>query len=349
MRIAIVKSHLYRDLYTMPGCGDQIVFSSAMRSGPASFIFDFSSDFYIVDCDSYGVNNEILFQKIPIFFGGSFERFQAASLKELVISGELKSIRDFAVSASSIDFSKYDIVICLDACIDLSIINDFPNALWCYYVSEPPCPEYKLSRLRPYPGYDVFLNQRFRTDADYFLDPNLTHEIDFPYIFLSRKSFPSKFSCDLNSKNGLFVEKDSRSLLSSDEFNLLDTRFGCSTVSGDIKSLLTAIGRSKYFIRIGSRAVWGNALIEAYAADSLIISSTRGFRNRIFSFPANSIGGVDFDENQFSSLLTILENFESNQNLYMACLENQRVVGDELLYNRPISKLLFKALEKKRK
>jgi len=204
-------------------------------------------------------------------------------------------------------------------------------------------PEAKVSRERPLPGYRYFLNQRFRLDFDYFKSPNKPHEIDFPYTLCSPVSISKILTkTNVNLKQGIFVDKDSRNFLDKDKLHLLEKYGPVRYTGGSIDAVLKDIERSKYFLRLGNRGIWGNATIEVAACETLLINSPRGLANNIFSFAENTTKQIDFNDAQFAEALSLIELFESDDDLYMSTIAKTSNICHEICYLRPISKLFQK-------
>jgi hypothetical protein len=342
MKFAFVVSEIYPDLYvdTLNKDFKSIVFSSQMRSGPISLFTDLNSDFLIIKNNEF--STKLWEEKYEYCGLSDYNYYISISHKTIMWNNITFSKSDIAVSASNIDWSVYDYVICVDACVSPLITSIHPNVVWAYYVSEGGMPEALNSRIKPYDGYSVFLNQRFRRD-DYFDDPNSAHEIDFPYHLMSTSSMRKLLGdSSFANKSGVFVEKDSRSYLFDEQIKTLE-KFGPVRLSGgNIEYVLKNIAASKYFLRLGDKSIWGNASIEAAACETLLISSERGYRNRIFCFSNNSVGGIEYSLNQFDEAVNKIENFESNNSLYLKSLLMQSTAINEVCFNRPISKLLDK-------
>jgi hypothetical protein len=196
-----------------------------MRSGPISLFTEYETDFFIIKDDD-GMNNLTWKEKIAFCRQGSIEDYiQLSKNTRFYNNEEISNVR-FSISANEINWEEYEIVICLDACVSDTVTKKFSNVTWCYYISEGCMPEAKNSRIKALDGYDYFLNQRFRFDLDYIRDPNLEHEVDFPYHLNSPKSMRKLLGKEsFSNKSGIFVDKDTRPLLSSEQVNALE-KFG---------------------------------------------------------------------------------------------------------------------------
>jgi hypothetical protein len=100
------------------------------------------------------------------------------------------------------------------------------------------------------------------------------------------------------------------------------------------------MSQCKYFLRLGCRAVWGNASIEAVACGMLIVSSTRGYRNRIFGGPPTMVTGIDFTDEQFDDAIIKLTRLEEDSALFnQALLADQRICS-RICFAEPMNRLL---------
>lgn len=339
-KIAFCKSELYEDLYidSRTYSWRALVASSNMRSGPIGLFERFHTHFFIIKDDS--CHSDLWKQKITDCGFGDEAKYLAISQKKHdVISG--LSQADVAVSAKDIDWSCFDIVIAIDACISSSVTSQYPQVLWAYYVSEGCMTERISSRLQPVAGYDIYLNQRFRLEGDMAADPNKYHEIDFPYHLMNSLSI-DRFFRDGSAvyRNGVFIDKDSRHLLRDSHRVKLEKYGPICEAGGTITDLLREIRSCKYFLRLGDRQVWGNASIEAVACGCLLISSTRGYANRIFGGHRSWVAGIGFNDEQFDDALNKMDFFEANPAAYNAALASDKSICDRYCYELPLTTLI---------
>lgn len=341
IKIAFVKSEYYHDLYASVSNADwrTVVLSSSMRSGPIGLFAYFDTRFFVIKQDDYAT--DYWKQKVSDCGQGTEQTYAEESLKPIEMLGGL-SKADVATSANEIDWSSFEIVIALDACISENVTKRYPRTLWCYYISEGCMCEYSDSRLRPLPGYSVFLNQRFRTEGDYADDPNLTHEIDFPYHLMDDWAVRRLLNTGAQplKRKGIFIEKDTRGLLSEEHRNTLEQIAPLCEAGGSIRDLLQGMSSCKYFLRLGARNVWGNASIEAVASGLLMVSSTRGYRNRIFGCQATAVSGVEFSEDQFIDAVNKIRFLEENDSRYSAALLMDQIKLRRICMQEPMQALL---------
>lgn len=342
MKIAFVKSIYYPDLYQYRNTGNvsDVIFSSSMRSGPISLFTEYETDFFIIKDDD-GMNNLTWKEKIAFCRQGSIEDYiQLSKNTRFYNNEEISNVR-FSISANEINWEEYEIVICLDACVSDTVTKKFSNVTWCYYISEGCMPEAKNSRIKALDGYDYFLNQRFRFDLDYIRDPNLEHEVDFPYHLNSPKSMRKLLGKEsFSNKSGIFVDKDTRPLLSSEQVNALEKFGPVRFTGGTIDVVLRELAASKYYLRLGDKPIWGNASIEAAACEALQINSPRGFNNRIFCLPDNTTSQVEFSDLQFKEAVNILEKFESEPDSYIKVNAELSNLCHEICFIKPISRII---------
>lgn len=342
-KVALVKSEVYRDLYTDTSnmSWRKTLFSSAMRTGPAGLFTEFDTRFAIIKQDEYAT--DIWKQKISDCKQGLESDYYNFANKPLDARNQV-SQSDMAVSASEIDWHSYDIIIAIDACVSSSVTSRFPHALWCYYISEGCMSEYKESRVRPLEGYQVFLNQRFRHENDYINEPNRHHEIDFPYHLMNYQTLSRLLSHSSSNgsieRRGIFIDKDSRSLLTDYHRRKLEAIAPLVEAGGQIQTLLSSMFASKYYLRLGDRAVWGNASIEAVSSGLLFISSSRGYRNRIFGGVPTIVSGIGFSDDQFEDALLKLTYFEENDNHYQQTILADQRICSRICLEQPIQELL---------
>jgi hypothetical protein len=183
LKIAFVKQVVYQDLYVASNrsTAAELLFSSMGRVGPIGLFTLHNADFYITKetsdpeskhwekilatwskngADDFRMLNHTTLDKIP---GQEFKR-----------PGSTISPGQFAIDPESVDWSKYDVVFCINFAVPERIIKQFPKVLWTYMIAEANRYMDKV-----YYGYDCSLNQESRG-----LIANSCGIIDFPYTYL---------------------------------------------------------------------------------------------------------------------------------------------------------------------
>lgn len=323
-----MKQDTYSNLYVGPigMSGSELLQSSIKHTGPFALFSDCAADFVILK-QAAAPECHVWRQKVTHCGQGSFEHFEQLRDRS---SYRGKTQGEWAVAESDVDWSAYDIVICIDVAVSSATAMLHPKVLWCYYISEPCMPAYSSSRRAPVPGYQVFLNQRFDNKS---VSTN-GHEINFPFALQRFGCFDAalgKCAADL-TREGCFIESH------SNDDKTVSTLKSFGAVRGVSKSSLSIVEdlyKSKYFIRLGGRPMWGNAMIEAIASGCLVVGRPGEFRNRSLFTAATAV-------NDSAQLVARLKEFEANSDLYLREVFEQRRRLNYFCYYRPMRELLAK-------
>jgi len=337
-KIALVKQDVYQDLYCCYNSDpiDKIIFSSLKRSGPVALFTKLKTDFFIVNTES---DPECMIWKEKSMDCNSKDLDFYESLKTEPfldgIRGHKYGQSHFSINCDNVEWNKYDIVISLDITIPKRITKRYPDVVWSYYISEPCMSSWKRSKYKPIDGYDLFLNQGFR----YFkILPSLSiHEVEFPYFFQHSGCFESLITNnDIDKCEGIFLESHTGFDISEYRIKELETFGTVRTISPKIENIINDLLKSKYFIRIGGRKLWGNPMVEAISAGCLVLGSPGEFNNK-------SLFTKDTVVNSFDQLIDKLRLYEENDALYINELNKQQALVDYLCFYRPLNDLLIKS------
>lgn len=344
LKIAFVKQEITTDLYCYPTSSHskkEVIFSSIHRSGPVGLFAKFDTDFFILKVEEAEECNVWKFR--PVDCGGPplelFEKFKS----EIVFRKNGEQINDkpqsyYAVKADDVNWGKYDLVISDDVSIPARITKKYPNAKWCYMISEPAMRHYRLSHEKPIPGYDFFLNQRYRTVK---LNPRPKyHEIDFPYHLHYYGCFHDLLNVPLDFyvREGVFVENRTSSGLSDSDYEILK-KHGSVRVPAEetLENVIHKELKSKYFFSltrglIRSR-IWGNGIIEAVACGCLAFGNPEEYGNKDLFTPFTIINSLE----EFVDKIKYMENKPVK---YQRELNKQRRLLNYLCFVRPMSEII---------
>jgi len=338
-RILLVKQTVYQDLYccSSDSTPQELVFSSLKRTGPVGLFTRMKADFAILETVSDSEcqiwkQKAINCKQMPIEFYETIESEPYLNGAR----GHKHSQKYYSEPLDSIDWDHYDIVISYDISVPKRIIQHHPNVTWCYYISEPCMPAYKISQKELIAGYDLFLNERFRKTR-LFPRP-ASHEIDFPYFIQYSGCFHDLLSLkeDLSQRKGIFLESHTSALLTENQSSKLEKFGPVRKTGGTVYNIVQGLILSKYFVRMGGRSLWGNAMIEAIAAGCLAIGNPDEYKHVSLFTPATSV-------KTFSALVKRIEFFENHPVKYLKELYKQRKLLDHLCFYRPLSELLDKS------
>lgn len=334
MRFALVKQDVYQDLYCCPNHSDArtVVLSSLMRSGPVALLTKLDADFWTVKTEP---QPECSIWKEKWFDCRDFPLSYYESLKTQVFMGGARGHTqpqgDFSVSVYDVDWGRYDVVIGIECPVPAVLTRKYPNVVWCYYVGEPGMRSAVRSLIRPVAGYDLFLNQKFRSIER--TQHCTTHVIEFPYFLQYVGCFRDLGLEEAPIRKGIVLEQETAGEFSQCELSRLRS-FGPVEVSqGRIEEILAALMRSKYYVRLGSRRHLGNAAIEAISAGCLAIGNTSEFAIKSLMLPETNVTNQE-------QLIERIRSFEEEPSRFDEVLAKQRRMADFLCFSRPVSDLL---------
>ncbi|MGI8707748.1 MAG: hypothetical protein ACR2LG_06080 [Actinomycetota bacterium] len=335
LRVAVVKSTTYSDLFCCVATNDAsiLTFSSLMRSGPVGLYVEADCTGIVIEHDPRWANH-LIRQRVFDCNHGTMNLFleqvpHSRSRDEAFAA--LGTQKDFGRDAASIDWSEYDLVLAMDGCVPSMVTREFPTTAWAYYIGEPCMRQYRRSSKAPLEGYQWFLNQRFRAIDTTAL---ASHELEFPYYLQYPGCFEPLLDREgLPPRSGSTLEHHSASTAAHGVIDLLK-RYGEVRLSaGTPRDIIDRLHASKYFVRLGGRRLWGNALIEAVSAGCLVVGDPSAFVHRDLFTPATSA----------ATQLEVVDRvraLEADQELYAAELERQRLFVQFVGFDRPVADLL---------
>jgi len=339
-KVAFVKQEVLALIYCCPSESTpaQIVFSSMKHTGPVGLFTKLHSEFHIVKTEPDDA--ECNTWKEIVTGSGISTIEELESLKHSPFRagsrGNSRAPGEFSVACTSIDWSRYDIVISMDVSVPTRLVKEFPRTTWAYCISEPGgMPSYKRSHWAPIAGYDLFLNQMFRMRP--FL--NKWHEIEWPFNL-------QYYGCvhelvglaldDSGKRTGIFVESHTASTLTDEQQHELSRLGELYFVSARTEDILKDLLRCKYFIRLGGRSLLGNAMVEAVAAGCLVLGDASEFVNRGLFLKEHHVSS-------FPELLRRMQSLNENPRLFGESASRQRILLDYLCFYRPVAELVHKA------
>ena len=333
LRIALVKQTTYTDLYIarQGATAAETLFSSTYRSGPAALLSYFNADFIIADVPD-DVECSIWKEKVYHCEHLPVETYE--SMKDNAYIFGAKGNREFVQNVDDIDWSKYDIVISLDIAVPRRIVERYKSVLWAYLITEGCMGSYAVSSWRRIANYDCFLNMAFRLDDS----NNAAHEINFPYhlqYFGCFGEIDSSLSVLDQDRSGAVLDTTSARHVSADTVQALEGLVGLNGCGGNIKSHLTALSRSKYYLRMGGGAKQGNSIPEAISAGCLFLANRYEFNN------ADTFTNNTYVDTWEEAIATI-KQFEEDGDAFRNTLQSQRAQIEYTCFLRPMSKLIDK-------
>ena len=334
-RIAVVKQDVYPDLYCCHtgATPNETIFSSLKRTGPVAFFTRLNADFFIIratddpECTIWRQKAGKEGQK-----PASFYEDLRTSLYPDASRGQKLPHSAFSIEAGAINWSDYDIIVSLDIAIPSRITELHRNSLWCYYVSEPMMPAYDSSRETPIIGYNIFFNQKFPSARA--APAAKEHVIDFPYCFISSDCLQKVATPPGDSnREGVFLESHTAAILTDEQKQTISQIAGpIRQAEGTTENVIRSLMASRYFVRFGGRALWGNAMAEAISAGALAIGDPTEFYHSCLFTSRTSVS-------KFDQLTRRLEQFEQDPLAFEREKRKQATILDYTNYSRPLREL----------
>ena len=319
LKVAFVKQSVYTDLYADPDAGSPlaIIASSNLRSGPVGLMETLRADYYIVDMEP-DTECRIWEEKQKDFEARPFWKHIVEAQKQV------------AVRAADIDWSQYDLVLAMENAIPARITQQYPTVLWATMVEHHRMLTYRSYLRCPPKGYDCFFNQRF--------GPTLcslgrrAHVIEWPYGFSNERCIVGFFP-GVTKENSIVVESHQQ----REAFQALRKTSGARVYFSGGRNIiehLELLAKSKiFFSPLYERPLWGNATVEAAAADCIVVGNRHAFWNPCMIDPRMHCCSVKKGWKIISRLL-------SDEDYYREMLASQRARLNWYAFSRPLLQLL---------
>ena len=332
LSVAFVKQSSYVDLYTLPSRSEldqrrgasEIYCSSNFRSGPAGLLAQFDCDFYIVNCANTP-ETSIWEYRLGKEAGHDEVTRERRSKKR-------KLQESHSVDADSIDWSQYDIVVCMENAVPTSVTKKYPETVWATMLEWFGMPQYKRYIFRPPAGYDVFLTQFFSSSCfDRLLPASSLH---WPYGFLHSSSFRELGLLDeVLLRDSIALDRNAESIVPELEV-VSELASRVDLLGGlNIKDFAVRIARAKYYTSLGtSRLLWGNGTLDVAALGALILTDRSRLINPAVVAPECHVSNA-------KDLIEKIEVLNSDNDLYLSILDNQRRRLDYFAFWRPLHEL----------
>jgi hypothetical protein len=317
-----------------------------MRSGPVGLLTRFDCDFRIVTLDP-AEECQVWVEKVTHCKHGDAASYLALESREYPqLDGTKRRHKDFATDSESVDWGAYDIVISYDIAVPLRVRRRFPKVFWAYYVTEGCMPEFRRSLERPVEGFDVSFNHHFRVDSALAtpLDGARqlgSYSLEFPYFLQYQGCFADILGVNApdEERSGCILDPRARNVLSDSQYDRLGKFGPVRKIEGHIANIAKHLLKSKYYIRFGNKPVMGNSSIEAIAGGTLFIGSAHGIKNKSLLPSENWVRTQEFCNNQFDEIIAMIEQLESDDELFCRRRDLQRQLLDHLCFQRPLEHL----------
>ena len=336
LRIALVKQEVYQDLYVCP-CTEKdvanILFSSQGRVGPIALMAELGADFYIVKEEPEKETR--IYRKVIPHIAKHLYLLKTQTLdkipgQEFKQPGSTHANGEFAVSCYDVDWGKYDIVISINVSLPTRLVLQYSNTLFGYMIGEA-----NMATSKACFGYDITLNQMARG-----IVARKCGVVDFPYTFVKDDTLEKIMQKHLgrpSARKGIFMEinstKERPVTRVPDHFKpLTDKGYDIILHKQKIFDNLLSIYDSKYFVKMGGRAIRGNSVAEAVSLGALAIMN----RDEVIH------GELIIDEcnvKTMDEMVCLINRLEKNPEEYAKLLSKQREVLNKYFYEAPVRSL----------
>ena len=340
MKIAVVKSSVYQDLWVTDICNNPYdLFKSSMMRCPAiGLAGEYGADFIIVkDTDEYpcGSNKNCLDTR----FSDSMKFAKEGKNPGLPFLDETYhkevTIDSVAYPVDLIQWSKYDIVMCVNACIPARITLKYPKIMWCYWIGENNL-SLVMNKLN---CYDLILNQDvFKKNLPFF-------SIGFPYTYVGPLTIETivkqHYKLTTIVKRGIFMEINNTQerpvRLVPLEFQLISTETGQPIIKHSQNILENAknLVEAKYYIKLLGRKIRGNGILECISAGTLILAN-----EDLVEY--NDLLLSECKIKSYTDAIVKIKFFDANPVAYTAAIQAQRDLLNEKYFRAPYTALIEK-------
>jgi len=333
-RIAVVKSPFCAHIYARPWGGGNLrdlAFSTLKTFGPLSLFTRHKADFLIVRLPA-----DPECQVWREFYAGDADLAVSAKIHEdfpnYRPTGEPPSNPsqgELALDPEKVDWSRYEAVIVQDLCLPSRIIRRFPTVFWSYWIGETGSPSFKNSFHRPLANYHLYLNGSSRR---WRVRPSLRrHVLEFPYIVQDSHSHAHLGSKPWKERSGILLEVNTAREIAPEIRRRLENLGRVEDNLGTPAVRLERLYRSRYFLQMTPKRLWGNSLNEAVAAGCLGLANSASMpNNRSLLLP-----GVTPPD--WESALLLLQRLETAREWGENLQTTQQKLADWLLCDRPLS------------
>jgi hypothetical protein len=333
-RIAVVKSPFCAHIYTRPwkAGGDlrHLALSTLKTFGPLSLFTRHQTDFFIVR-----LPDDPECQVWREFYAGDPDQAASKRIHEdfpnYRPTGEPSSNPtqgELAVDPEAVDWSRYEAVIVQDLCIPARIVRRFPKVLWSYWIGETGSPSFKSSSLRTLANYHLYLNGSSRR---WRVRPSLRrHVLEFPYIIQDSQAHTRLGGRSWKDRAGILLEVNTAREIPPEIRRRMEALGPVEDNLGTPTVRLERLHRSRYFLQMTPKRLWGNSLNEAVAAGCLGIANPASMpNNRSLLLPG-------LTPRDWESALRLLQTLVAEPADAESLQATQQRLADWFLCDRPL-------------
>lgn len=339
LRVALVKSEVTGHIYTRPGSSrdlGRLVLSSPKMLGPTAWFSTFETCFIIVresrepECQHWreSFQHDAEPEKSAAIYEANRDLRPLAGPDPRPTQGES------AVSPESVNWSRFDAVICHDLAIPERIVRQHPKVFWSYWIGETGTPSYKSSLRTPRGGYHCFLNGGSRR---WRVRPSLRpHVLEFPYIFQRASDHLLLGLRPGAPRAGVLLERVTSSTLSPADQRLLAQICPVEKTAEATVDRLQKLHSARYFLQMTGQTFWGNGFQEAVMAGALAIADPRTMpNNRSLCLP-------ELSPRSWPEAVALVRDLEKDPERRARLRREQAGRAEWLLFCRPLADWLRK-------
>lgn len=266
LRIAFIKEASYQDLW-VGGNNESIetlVLNSHLRIGPIGLLTRLNADFYIVQTSTSKAAKSFRLSQVPFLSDSVCRDIETGKSNDYIVSQTQRKPIDYTTSITDISFGSYDIVISVNLAIPVSVRETFRYVTWICMPGEGMIPVWANK-------WDFFITH---------ICPTGTKPrgmlIDMPYTLIEPdfilRQFPNK-----RKKEGAYIEINSCPREKRSEWrqhiqgvDIIEMEgILCRYHPDNLNEHIQILSETKYFIKLGGRAVRGNSFLEAMSAGAI--------------------------------------------------------------------------------
>jgi hypothetical protein len=158
-----------------------------------------------------------------------------------------------------------------------------------------------------------------------------SHILEFPYILQDSQTHVRLGAKLWRERSGILLEVNTARSISPDILRRLETIGPVAENIGLPAERLDRLHRSRYFVQMIPKRLWGNSLNEAVAAGCLAMANPDSMPNNC------SLLMPGLNPSDWESMIRLLEDLEGNRERAEEEQHKQQAISNWLLCDRPLS------------
>jgi hypothetical protein len=325
LRVALVKQSGFFQLYRRSGITQarEAANTATANLGPIGLFTAFQTTYFIVRHEN-DPECTIWKQKFP---SGVMPGWRMALKEEL---------DQQAVPAADVDWGQFDLVIAVENAVPARIAKRFPRTLWATIIEHHRMPAFRMYMDAPPDGYDLFLNQHYGPTPRAFFRKR--HVIEWPLSFSPAQAIAKLTGTSISKRRSLMLEKHQPPAA----FTSCDLFSGFEIIpphreTYEMSDYLACLSVSQFYLcPLFMTPRWGNALVEAAAADCIVVGDRRLFWNPSMIAP-------ELHATSVREAAMHVRRLSNNAAAYETALNAQRRRVEWYAFHRPLLQMLDSA------